>query len=259
VCRVVVVDCSPRRRAWAGAVDRVTGSGFGVGDFFLFGVVVLLLGCGIFSTGGEVSPTTKGADMPTTLEQLADDLGTVIPIPPSEGGQFPSIYEFTGGAWEEHSHCIYDVYDLLNDYGRNHIARTQPLAQPDAFVLVTSGYAAPLENGEPVGAPSEHPQRRRVSLFVLTLANGGQLSRLVFHDTGEQVTEKNTYSGSLAECIDLAGAFLWGARFLRGLSDSALQDDEDDNSDEALRSRLGRLIRVRSFFDDEPSLRFEEN
>jgi hypothetical protein len=41
-----------------------------VGDFFLFGVVVLLLGCGIFSTGGEVSPTTKGAEH-------ANNIGTI--------------------------------------------------------------------------------------------------------------------------------------------------------------------------------------
>jgi hypothetical protein len=219
-----------------------------------------VLGCGIFSTGGEVPPKRKGADMPT-MEELLNDLGTVIPLPPEGGSHLPSLYEFIGGSWENYAHGIPDVYDLLNEYGGTHIARKFPEAQPEAFVLLTTGYAAPLNDDGEVGdvAPSQHPKRRRVSLFVVSMADGEQCSRLIFHDTDETVTEADSYSGSLAECIDMASAYVWGARFLRGLSERALQEEDSIYDEARLRARLGRLIRVRQYFDDDSALRFEEN
>jgi hypothetical protein len=90
-----------------------------------------------------------------------------------------------------------DVYDLLE-------SPTSGLARMfDAAAIVTTGWAAPLdENGEVRGAPSEHAQRRRVRLVVL-VANSGVASVLRFADEPDDiVTDPGSATGSLAEAIE---------------------------------------------------------
>ena len=90
-----------------------------------------------------------------------------------------------------------DVYALLE-------SPTSGLARMfDAAAIVTTGWAAPLdENGEVQGAPSEHSQRRRVRLVVL-VANSGVASVLRFADEPHDVvTDPGSATGSLAEAIE---------------------------------------------------------
>ena len=90
-----------------------------------------------------------------------------------------------------------DVYALLE-------SPTSGLAHMfDAAAIVTTGWAAPLdENGEVRGAPSEHEQRRRVRLVVL-VANSGVASVLRFADEPDDVvTDPGSATGSLAEAIE---------------------------------------------------------
>jgi hypothetical protein len=90
-----------------------------------------------------------------------------------------------------------DVYALLE-------SPTSGLARMfDAAAIVTTGWAAPLdENGEVRGAPSEHAQRRRVRLVVL-VANCGVASVLRFADEPDDVvTDPGSATGSLAEAIE---------------------------------------------------------
>ena len=89
-----------------------------------------------------------------------------------------------------------DVYELLE-------APNSALARMfDAAAIVTTGWAAPLdENGNVSGAPSRHAQRRRVRLTVL-VANSGVASVLRFADDPDNVvTDPGSATGSLAEAI----------------------------------------------------------
>ncbi len=193
-----------------------------------------------------------------TIEQLLDEVREEIPTPNESGDTFPMIYERHDWGWISVPHeGIVDIYDLLDDYGRNHPTRLRPMEAPEAFCVVTSGWAAPLaNNGEVEGAPSEHPSRRRVSLFHLATPSGAVASRLFFHDNAEEVLDAGTATGSLTEAIDRVSAYVWGARFVEAVSAWALQNVEDE---QAIKTALGRLVRVRMLFDDEPALRFEGN
>lgn len=193
-----------------------------------------------------------------TIEQLLDEVKVEIPTPDDKGlNSVPMIYERHSFGWISVPCGIQDIYDLLDDYGRNHPTRMRPLEAPEAYCVVTSGWASPLgDNGEVEGAPSEHPLRRRVSLFHLATPSGAVASRLFFHDTAEEVLDAGTATGSLAEAIDRVSAYVWGARFVQALSEWALHHVEDEAD---IKAALGRLVRVRLLFDDEPALRFEEN
>jgi len=90
-----------------------------------------------------------------------------------------------------------DVYDLLdNDYNAL-------VASAYAWTLiVTTGWASPLgENGEVEGAPSQHPQRRRVRLACI--ANRQSVASVLrFADEPNNViTDEGSASGSLANAI----------------------------------------------------------
>lgn len=89
-----------------------------------------------------------------------------------------------------------DIYDLLEADEATAVARVS-----DFIGLVTTGWAAPLNNGQPEGAPSEHPQRRRVRLFVL--ANAEKVTSVVRFqdDESEIVIDEGQATGSLADAI----------------------------------------------------------
>ena len=80
------------------------------------------------------------------------------------------------------------------------------------YALETTGWAAPLnDDGEVTGgAPSAHPERRRVRLTSINLTNVGAASVLEFaDDPGELITDQGEATGSLAVALSrLASARL---------------------------------------------------
>ena len=91
---------------------------------------------------------------------------------------------------------IYDMIDELHD--------DQSYLTNDYVTLRTTGWAAPLgDNGEIEGAPSQHPKRRRVCLFVsVDIANKEVMgSSLKFDDDEEVIYDFNTATGSLANAM----------------------------------------------------------
>ena len=89
-----------------------------------------------------------------------------------------------------------DIYDLLIAKEASAVAKVS-----DFIGVVTTGWAAPLNaEGEADGAPSEHPSRRRVRLFIL--ANAEKVTSVVrFQDEDEVVIDEGTATGSLADAI----------------------------------------------------------
>jgi hypothetical protein len=71
------------------------------------------------------------------------------------------------------------------------------------YALETTGWAAPLnKDGEVEGAPSQHPERRRVRLTAIGLAALGAASVLEFADEpGELITDEGQATGMLAEAL----------------------------------------------------------
>lgn len=90
-----------------------------------------------------------------------------------------------------------DVYELLTYPASNYNAKFS------AFAVLTSGWAAPIqEDGSMDGAPSEHPERRRVRLAVVANADLGVASVLRFADEPtEPVTDPGSATGSLANAV----------------------------------------------------------
>jgi len=71
----------------------------------------------------------------------------------------------------------------------------------DGLAVVTTGWAAPLNNdGEVEGAPSHHPARRRVRL-VAYINNEGTASALSFQDDDEMIVDEGSATGSLADAL----------------------------------------------------------
>ena len=90
-----------------------------------------------------------------------------------------------------------DIYQLIDSVNKFTVQGF------DALGLVTCGWAAPITEGqtEPDGAPSAHPQRRRVRLFVC-VNREGMASVLRFQDDAdEQVLDAGEAGGPLADAI----------------------------------------------------------
>lgn len=86
-----------------------------------------------------------------------------------------------------------DVYDLLSN------VEPTPL-KVVGLAVTTSGWAAPLnENGEVDGAPSRHPERRRVILVAVVTA-GEMMSAMRFAGDDEVITDTNG-QGSLSDAL----------------------------------------------------------
>ena len=86
-----------------------------------------------------------------------------------------------------------DIYDLLdNSYNFENFV---------GISVHTTGWASPLnEDGDVDCAPSDHPERRRVSLITM-ITDEGRGSALAFADEEEVITDPGTASGSLADAI----------------------------------------------------------
>lgn len=87
-----------------------------------------------------------------------------------------------------------DVYELLD-------GMTYNLSRYSAIAIHTTGWASPLnEHGDVEGAPSEHPDRRRVAVIVVH-SDEGQGSAVAFADSEEIMTDEGEAQGSLSESI----------------------------------------------------------
>lgn len=93
-----------------------------------------------------------------------------------------------------------DVYDLIDNAVMDKVHTNYNYA-----VLKTTGWAAPLKpNGETDGMPSQHPERRRVRLFVVADMDNNEVtgSALTFEDDPENpIFDLNAATGSLADAV----------------------------------------------------------
>lgn len=149
----------------------------------------------------------------TAAYEVAEAWGRVLPFPGYEL-DLPQLWECHNGEWVEYPHIMRDVYDLLRSYFDLHRTTTQPT--PSAFALMTSGYAAPIIDGEPMGQPSEHPNKLRVALCVVYDRDGSQSSCLRFQGEEKEdvTTNGGEESGTLAAALDAVAVVLWGAEWI---------------------------------------------
>ena len=86
-----------------------------------------------------------------------------------------------------------DVYDLLDG--------EYPSTGVVGLAIHTTGWAAPLNSdGEVEGAPSKHPERRRVALVTVMTAEG-MGSALSFADDPDEVITDSSGTGQLSDAL----------------------------------------------------------
>jgi hypothetical protein len=86
-----------------------------------------------------------------------------------------------------------DVYDLLDG--------EYPSAGVVGLAVHTTGWAAPLNSdGEVEGAPSKHPERRRVALVTVMTAEG-MGSALSFADDPDEIITDSSGTGQLSDAL----------------------------------------------------------
>jgi len=97
-----------------------------------------------------------------------------------------------------------DVYDLLDEARENALVQAV-IATDTPLALTVCGWAAPRNTETEADnelAPSQHPERRRVALFVVVNNAGEMASILRFSDTPQETTTDNGEArGSLAEAL----------------------------------------------------------
>lgn len=102
--------------------------------------------------------------------------------------------------------CGKDIYNAIDQAHGSESAALEYKGNYTAVGALTSGWAAPLEEGEsePSTLPSEHPGRRRVTL--ITVFTPKESASVVRFADGEQFTdEAGEARGALAEAMsDLA-------------------------------------------------------
>lgn len=105
-----------------------------------------------------------------------------------------------------------ELKSTLIDFGPDVYELIETVSDQDKHMLfeyvsvVTGGWAAPLNsNGEIDGAPSQHPNRRRVALAIaVSIANKNIIgSVLKFDDSEDRVYDYNQATGSLAEAMSM--------------------------------------------------------
>ncbi len=92
-----------------------------------------------------------------------------------------------------------DIYEALES-----LPHIQSLKEDDQGIgIITTGWAAPLgDNGEVEGAPSAHPERKRVRLCSCVERGGKMGSALAFEtDPDDLVTDEGNGTGSLANAL----------------------------------------------------------
>jgi hypothetical protein len=99
-----------------------------------------------------------------------------------------------------------DIYEMLQEPSADIL-----VSGYDAFAVLTSGWAAPIANGEPEVAPSKHPERVRVRLFSYCDSEGAIHSSIRFGDGRETMYDENQARGAMrdamADLYDASRAF----------------------------------------------------
>lgn len=89
-----------------------------------------------------------------------------------------------------------DVYDLLDDFDT-----LETVKDCASFTILTSGWAAPINETDENNPPSEHPEKRRVRLIVHATEFGVASVMRFKDDASEIVTDDGNARGSLAEAV----------------------------------------------------------
>jgi len=142
-------------------------------------------------------------------------------------------------------HPYGDIYELADALGDVLAPQGATLG---GVLITTSGWAAPLgPSGEVEGAPSRHPERRRVFLTCSVARDGSQSARMEWEkpepDADAIINDSGT--GSLAFALDSLGFSVWGAEFARGLVSQyrhALRADDDGQAREVMADRIHALV-----------------
>lgn len=147
------------------------------------------------------------------------------------------------GTLREVSHPYRDIYQLLDALGEVLAPQGDTLG---GVLVLTSGWAAPLgDDGQVEGAPSAHPERRRVFVTCSVARDGSQAARMEFAGgDGDTVTDDNG-TGSLAFALDSLGFGVWGAEFVRGMTRAyrdALRGDDDGRVRSVVADRIHALV-----------------
>lgn len=90
-----------------------------------------------------------------------------------------------------------DIYEMLEEPSTDILVSAY-----DGFGVLTSGWAAPIENGDSsIVAPSQHPERVRVRLFSYCDSEGAVHSSVRFGDGRETVYDENQAKGSMRDAM----------------------------------------------------------
>lgn len=94
-----------------------------------------------------------------------------------------------------------DIYELLDGL-------SQVFSSPESrdgvtgLIVSTTGWAAPIpKDGSEIGAPSEHPDRKRVRLVICALANGEMGSAMRLEGEEEIMVDLGEAVGPLADAV----------------------------------------------------------
>lgn len=133
----------------------------------------------------------KAIDLATEVEQRLNDTQVGYNITKAQLYSVTKYGEFTI------ANTCGDVYELLSDSESVEVASTS-----DFVAVLTCGWASPVSNTDDDElAPSQHPQRRRVRLFVLANRHG-VASVLRFQDEPDEVvTDEGNAVGSLNDAV----------------------------------------------------------
>lgn len=139
---------------------------------------------------------------------------------------YPELYERRNSEWVAVPHTFDDVYDLLGFYAGRHALTKAVDTDIDGFVLLSCGWASPLnEDGEVDGRPSEHPERVRVSLVYVAGCDGSLNASMRLAD-GRTIDGEGGV-GALYEAIETACASVWKKEWVRGFFFRYLDFRED--------------------------------
>lgn len=134
----------------------------------------------------------KAIDLATEVEQRLNDTQIGYDIKQAQ------LYSVTQYGEFAIANASGDVYDLLSDRESVVVA-----SNSDFVAVVTCGWASPItddDEGDEV-APSQHPKRRRVRLFVLANRHGVASVLRFADEPDEVVTDEGNAVGSLNDAV----------------------------------------------------------
>lgn len=154
-----------------------------------------------------------------------------------------------------------DIYAALSSLAVG--VRDKEIAPPHGIILCTSGWASPIDKTgkPPTDRPSQHPERRRCSLWVAATVDG-QVTRCALareDGTAEIVSDEDEDSpsghGALAEAVDMVGVTLWGMEYAARLFTAAMFAEQDSEQARQLNHRAALAVRgaaiIENMTDDE--------